>query len=406
MRSQPYPPRTRAAVVALLSLATFPVAADLMITKTVDNPTPQANEPVEFTVEAINDGLTGLDDVLVIDKLPPGLAIPVGMGAFPSAGYYDPDTGEWWIGRLEAGHRVILVVPALVTAAAVPDCTVNTAIASHPAAWYEDNNTASVALRGTGVERCVDLAVQVAISHYAGVFNPRCDSEQTYGGRVWLTNRGPDVARDVVVTLKQHPVIGPNLRFEDSACDNPPGPSCWIGALASGTKELKVTSDLYRLYESVEQTISVAVTTSDTDYELADNHATETYVAFPFSGCGLTGLVEAVDDACLIATAAYGSPLHPHVGALRQFRDRVLLKHAWGRALVGFYYRHSAPIAAYIAPRPRLRTVVRAILVPVVLAIEHPLSMLALAGLLLAGTRLGPWHSRRSGDCKLEGDPS
>jgi hypothetical protein len=82
---------------------------------------------------------------------------------------------------------------------------------------------------------------------------------------------------------------------------------------------------------------------------------------------------------CFIATAVYGSYLHPQVQILRDFRDTRLLTNAAGRAFVALYYRLSPPVAAVIARHASLRLLVRLLLTPVVLAVAHP----AAAGLLL-----------------------
>jgi hypothetical protein len=82
---------------------------------------------------------------------------------------------------------------------------------------------------------------------------------------------------------------------------------------------------------------------------------------------------------CFIATAAYGSYLHPQVQILRDFRDTRLLTNAPGRAFVALYYRLSPPLAGFIAQHGSLRLLARLLLTPVVLAVAHP----AAAGVLL-----------------------
>jgi hypothetical protein len=75
---------------------------------------------------------------------------------------------------------------------------------------------------------------------------------------------------------------------------------------------------------------------------------------------------------CFIATAAYGSYLHPQVRLLRDFRDTRLLTNAPGRAFVALYYRFSPPLAGYIAQHAGLRLLVRLLLTPIVLTVAHP----------------------------------
>lgn len=74
---------------------------------------------------------------------------------------------------------------------------------------------------------------------------------------------------------------------------------------------------------------------------------------------------------CFIATAAYGSYLHPKVFILREFRDKHLLTNAPGRILVGLYYRLSPPLADVIARHDALRFGCRILLSPIVFAAEY-----------------------------------
>ena len=69
---------------------------------------------------------------------------------------------------------------------------------------------------------------------------------------------------------------------------------------------------------------------------------------------------------CFIATAAYGSPMEPHVKVLREMRDRFLLTNNLGKTLVDFYYTYSPVAADFIAGHAGLRAIVRVGLLPLV----------------------------------------
>jgi len=69
---------------------------------------------------------------------------------------------------------------------------------------------------------------------------------------------------------------------------------------------------------------------------------------------------------CFIATAAYGSPLHPYVEILRDFKDKYLMSNKAGRALVNLYYKYSPFLAKLIAKHKALKIAVRINLLPLV----------------------------------------
>ncbi|MFC2168212.1 CFI-box-CTERM domain-containing protein, partial [Acidobacteriota bacterium] len=75
---------------------------------------------------------------------------------------------------------------------------------------------------------------------------------------------------------------------------------------------------------------------------------------------------EAKNTPCFIATAAFGSPLHPYVKTLQDFRDKYLMSNQPGRLLVQLYYKYSPPIAKLITNHKSLRTVIRIWLIPLV----------------------------------------
>lgn len=85
---------------------------------------------------------------------------------------------------------------------------------------------------------------------------------------------------------------------------------------------------------------------------------------------------------CFIATAAYGSPLAEEVQILRQFRDIYLAKTALGRRIITLYETHFPPFANFISHHETARSVTRALLWPLVIAVKHPV-LLTLSLMLL-----------------------
>ncbi len=98
---------------------------------------------------------------------------------------------------------------------------------------------------------------------------------------------------------------------------------------------------------------------------------------------------------CFIATAAYGSALHPQVTILREFRDKYLLTNAPGRVFVACYYSLSPPLANFIARHEALRILSRFMLTPIVMTVGYLPGgavlflalFLILTGIVLAGIR-------------------
>ncbi len=100
---------------------------------------------------------------------------------------------------------------------------------------------------------------------------------------------------------------------------------------------------------------------------------------------------------CFIATAAYGSYLHPYVEILRLFRDRFLLTSAFGRLLVGWYYRISPPIADRIRESTVMKASVRIMLLPAIgfsyISVRVGPVAAFLVGLFFAGIISAGWSS-------------
>ncbi len=375
-------------IILLIALqaAVAMASPDIEVRKSVNNAFPTINEPVEFTVQVSSVGVEAAFDVLVVDQLPAEMRIPAGTAAFSSIGSYDPASGEWFIGNLVPGASATLVIPAVVTDPQPPQCIVNSVVSEFGDIFIDNNEARAAIYQNTGY-RCVDVGAYSNIIAGASVF-PTCDSQEPYVGTIDVRNFGPNAARNVVVSFTQTPIIGASIRFDDTRCGQSGLDVCTVAEIPAGQSvSLNVTSDAFQNYTDTNQNLALSVSTIDVDYVPENDFFETDSLVRGFSSC------EAIDPSisagpagsrCFIATAAYGSRLDPRLESLRVFRDRFMMTNRPGRALVRFYYRHSPPLADFIAERDWLRAVVRGLLTPVVATIEYPGSMALLIFSLIA----------------------
>ena len=88
-----------------------PLAADMAVTKTVNNIEPDYLETVTFTVEVTNNGPDDAVGVEVTDLLPAGLTF---AGATTMQGAYTSGTGVWDVGPVNVGEVFTLTLEAVV----------------------------------------------------------------------------------------------------------------------------------------------------------------------------------------------------------------------------------------------------------------------------------------------------
>ncbi|TCZ67932.1 DUF11 domain-containing protein, partial [Paenibacillus albiflavus] len=74
-----------------------PQQADLSITNTVNNATPNVGDTITITVTVANNGPNSATGVVVTDLLPAGLTF---VSATPSQGTYNSTTGVWAVGTV------------------------------------------------------------------------------------------------------------------------------------------------------------------------------------------------------------------------------------------------------------------------------------------------------------------
>ncbi|MEA3239757.1 MAG: lamin tail domain-containing protein, partial [Candidatus Bipolaricaulota bacterium] len=87
-------------------------SADLVVEKTVDNPTPSEGDTIVYTITLTNDGPSDASGITLSDTLPVGVTYV----SDDSSGAYDPFTGVWTVGALANGEIATLNITATVDA--------------------------------------------------------------------------------------------------------------------------------------------------------------------------------------------------------------------------------------------------------------------------------------------------
>jgi uncharacterized repeat protein (TIGR01451 family) len=171
--------------VATVTLTVTPTA-DLAVTKTVSDATPNVGDQIIFTVTLSNLSPDDATGVQVIDLLPVGVSL---VSANLSQGTYDPGSGVWNVGTVSSAVSQTLSITATVDS---PAAQTNTGTIS--AADQFDPNTANNTASVTETPQQADLAVTKTVSDAT----PNVDDQIIF--TVGLFNPGPDDATGVQVT--------------------------------------------------------------------------------------------------------------------------------------------------------------------------------------------------------------
>ncbi|MBO9664849.1 hypothetical protein, partial [Dokdonella sp.] len=212
----PAAPRCNGSVVVPVN-----AAADVAVTKTVDNAAPNVGETVTFTVTATNNGPNNATGVAITDALPAGLTF---VSATPSQGSYDSTSGLWTVGALANGANATLAITATViqTGSITNTATKSAGDQFDPNA---SNNAGSALLNA---QPSADLQVNKTVN----TATPNLGAQVTF--TVTVHNAGPNDATGVVVDDLLPLGLG-FVSATPSAGTYDSGTGVWtLGALANG----------------------------------------------------------------------------------------------------------------------------------------------------------------------------
>ena len=155
---------------------------DLAVDKLVNNSVPKYLDMIEYTIVVVNNGPDKSFNVTVGDLLPDGVKF------ISSNGQYNPDTGVWFVGDLDANESVTLKI--VVQVIKVGNITNNVNVTGTGHDTNLTNNNASVSVN-------VPESVLLNITKVAN--STIIVAGENVGYTVVINNYGPSVASDVVL---------------------------------------------------------------------------------------------------------------------------------------------------------------------------------------------------------------
>ena len=155
---------------------------DLAITKVVDNANPLFDSIITYTITVVNNGPDKSFNVTVGDLLPDGVKF------ISSNGQYNPDTGVWFVGDLDANESVTLKIVVQVIKVGNITNNVNVTGTGHDTNLTNNNDSVSVSVPESVLLNITKVANSTII--VAG---------ENVGYTVVINSYGPSVASDVVL---------------------------------------------------------------------------------------------------------------------------------------------------------------------------------------------------------------
>ncbi len=271
-----------------------PASADLSLTKTVDDNSPNVGQSINYLLSVQNAGPDDAAGVMVRDTLPAGVTF---QSATPSIGSYDPASRVWTIPSLAANGSATLQIRLLVD---TPGDKSNSAeiIASSQLDpdSSPDNNVPSEDDQASSLlsPELVDLALTKSLSNSA----PNFGDTITY--TLSLTNDGPTTATGVEVTDRLPSGVSFQNATQTSGTYNSSTGIWNVGNVSVGsTPTLTVTATVGNTRGETNTAEVTAIDQPDSDSTPGNNVASEddqasTTFTTPVADLSL---VKVVDDA-------------------------------------------------------------------------------------------------------------
>ena len=273
--------------------------ADVVLTKVVNNSTPNIGETVTYTVTVTNKGTTLVTNLVVKDDLPAGLTF---VSATPGKGVWT--TPNWTVGTLQPGEEGSIEIKAIVGLDQGGNVLVNTV--SNTQDQFDTNSTPDDPTEAITVTN-LDLEVAKTVN------NATPNEGETIRYTIRVTNNGASDATNVSLVDKL-PVGVTYVSDVVSAGNYNNGSGLWTignlvnGAVATLTIDATVNAGTYGT--------TITNTTSAVKADQADSN--------PTNNIGSVAIVPTAYIDLSLSKEIVGNVTNPAVGDVITFEVRVM----------------------------------------------------------------------------------
>ena len=230
--------------------------ADLSVIKLINNSNPNYNDLIKWTIIVSNNGPNMATGVIVNDLLPKSVEY---ISSYLSKGFYNPVSGIWDVGNLNAGEKLQLnIVSKIVKTGDI------TNVVNVKGNEKDSNLTNNHFEKSVHVKPAADLSIEKSVSKQEVNINDLIEYV------IEITNNGPDSAENIKVSE----LLNPNLKvisFESTKGNfNNTNNVLTIDSLVDGEKVRLTINAAANVCGNFENKVAVS---SDTfDYDKSNNH--------------------------------------------------------------------------------------------------------------------------------------